>query len=400
MKWLSDQALDRLRAAADAPDLSGTGYVLLDKLGAGGMGGVFRVEDTALGRQVALKVIGIVDSSGEFGARLLREAKIIAQLEHPGIVPVHDVGTLPDGRVFYTMKLVQGRRLDQQRDELGGLPERLRTFQKICEAVSFAHAHHVLHRDLKPQNIMVGPFGEVLVMDWGLAKLLDAEIPAERKQNAPRQPPAFRRWTSEADTAHGVVLGTPGYMAPEQARGEVEAVGPRADIYSLGAVLKFLMDNSGRTPKALAAIAGKAMAEDAATELRVGRGTGQRHRALSGRIAGQRISRRSDDAPVAMDGQEPCLDSADRRLSGDAGVVHSVAGKIGKRDFRFQIDDFRLRRPRLRQDLKSAICSLKFPALKDFAATLNRTLAGNSPARRAYEQGRAGAAGGRNSGHF
>ena len=87
MKWLSDQALDRLRAAADAPDLSGTGYVLLDKLGAGGMGGVFRVADTALGRQVALKVIGIVDSSGEFGARLLREAKIIAQLEHPGNCP-------------------------------------------------------------------------------------------------------------------------------------------------------------------------------------------------------------------------------------------------------------------------------------------------------------------------
>ena len=173
MKWLSDQALDRLRVAADAPDLSGTGYVLLDKLGAGGMGSVFRVEDTALGRQVALKVLGIVDSNGEFGARLLREAKIIAQLEHPGIVPVHDVGTLPDGRVFYTMKLVQGRRLDQYRAEIGGVPECLRTFQKICEAVSFAHAHQVLHRDLKPQNIMVGKFGEVLVMDWGLAKLLE-----------------------------------------------------------------------------------------------------------------------------------------------------------------------------------------------------------------------------------
>ena len=95
MKWLSDQALDRLRVAADMPDLSGTGYVLLGKLGAGGMGGVFRVEDTALGRQVALKVIGIVDSSGELSARLLREAKIIAQLEHPGIVPVHDVGPCP-----------------------------------------------------------------------------------------------------------------------------------------------------------------------------------------------------------------------------------------------------------------------------------------------------------------
>src|SRR6202043_3833597 len=161
------------------PDLNGTGYVLLDKLGEGGMGGVFRVQDTTLGRQVALKVIGIVDSNGELSARLLREAKIIARLEHPGIVPVHDVGTLPDGRVFYSMKLVQGRRLDQQRNELGGVPERLRTFQKICEAVSFAHAHQVLHRDLKPQNIMVGQFGEGLVMAWGPPKLLNTEMPAE-----------------------------------------------------------------------------------------------------------------------------------------------------------------------------------------------------------------------------
>lgn len=263
MKWLSDQALDRLRVAADMPDLGGTGYVLLDKLGAGGMGGVFRVEDTALGRQVALKVIGIVDTSGELGARLLREAKIIAQLEHPGIVPVHDVGTLPDGRVFYTMKLVQGRQLDQHRDQLEGLPERLRTFQKICEAVSFAHAHQVLHRDLKPQNIMIGRFGEVLVMDWGLAKVLNAEIPAEsgpsRKAGVP---PPSDAGTAAADTAHGAVLGTPGYMAPEQARGEVEAVGPRSDVYSLGAVLKFLLDDFARVPKALSAISSKAMAED------------------------------------------------------------------------------------------------------------------------------------------
>lgn len=268
MKWLSDEALERLRAAADAPDLSGTGYVLIDKLGSGGMSGVFRVTDTALGREVALKVLGIEDSSGEFGARLLREAKIIAQLEHPGIVPVHDVGILPDGRVFYTMKLVQGRRLDQQHEELGGVPERLRIFQKICEAVSFAHARHVLHRDLKPQNIMVGPFGEVLVMDWGLAKSLDAEASAAIEEN-----PVSRvalpggdvsvAETSEAETAHGVVLGTPGYMAPEQARGEIEAIGPRADIYSLGAVLKFLMEGANRMPRALAAISGKAMAEDA-----------------------------------------------------------------------------------------------------------------------------------------
>ena len=157
MKWLSDRSVDRLRVAADTPDLSGTGYVLLDKLGAGGMGGVFRVEDTALGRQVALKVLGIADSSGEFGARLLREAKIIAQLEHPGIVPVHDVGTLPDGRAFYTMKLVQGRTLqavlnglrDRDKDFISyyTLDRLLTVFRKICDAMSMAHAKGVIHRN-------------------------------------------------------------------------------------------------------------------------------------------------------------------------------------------------------------------------------------------------------------
>jgi len=264
MKWLSDAALDRLRAAADSPDLSGTRYALVDKLGEGGMGAVYRVEDTALGRQVALKAIRVVDSSGAFAVRLLHEAQIIAQLEHPGIVPVHDVGTLPDGRVFYTMKLVQGRRLDQYSSEGGGVPERLRTFQKICEAVSFAHAHNVLHRDLKPQNIMVGPFGEVLVMDWGLAKVLHpgtlanangGEIRLRQEGRSDAHRPA-------ADTANGAVLGTSGYMAPEQARGEVATIGPRADVYSLGVVLEFLLHGLSRAPKALVAISDKATAED------------------------------------------------------------------------------------------------------------------------------------------
>jgi eukaryotic-like serine/threonine-protein kinase len=265
MKWLSDAALDRLRAAAaDSPDLSGTRYELMEKLGEGGMGSVYRVVDTALGRQVALKAIRVVDSSGEIAARLLREAKIIAQLEHPGIVPVHDVGTLPDGRVFYTMKLVQGRRLDRYTSEADGVAGRLRTFQKICEAVSFAHARNVLHRDLKPQNIMVGSFGEVLVMDWGLAKVLKAEAPVETdgQEKWLRQETRTDANRHAPDTAHGAVLGTPGYMAPEQARGEVASIGPRADVYSLGAVLKFLLQDFSRAPKALAAISGKAMSEE------------------------------------------------------------------------------------------------------------------------------------------
>jgi serine/threonine-protein kinase len=257
MKWLSDDALERLRSAADVPDLSGTRYLLVDKLGEGGMGSVYRVEDTTLGREVALKAIRMVDSTGAIAARLLREAKIIARLEHPRIIPVHDVGTLPDGRVFYTMKLVQGERLDQYAAGASGVLERLRTFQKICEAVSFAHAHCVLHRDLKPHNIMVGPFGEVLVMDWGLAKILTEEAGGREIREGQENP-------SASHTSHGAILGTPGYMAPEQARGEASAVGERADVYSLGAILKFLLTDSVSLPRALRAIAGKATVEDSA----------------------------------------------------------------------------------------------------------------------------------------
>ena len=184
---VSDNAIARLRAAVESPDLEGSRYHLLDKLGQGGMGGVYRVEDSILGRQVAMKVVAVPDSTSSLADRLLREAQIIARLEHPGIVPVHDVGTLPDGRVFYTMKLVQGKRLDAHAAELGTIPERLRLVQKICDAVSFAHARGVLHRDLKPQNVMVGPFGEVLVMDWGLSKII-REQEATRPSDSSRYP--------------------------------------------------------------------------------------------------------------------------------------------------------------------------------------------------------------------
>ena len=148
MRWLTDSALERLREAADAPDLEGTRYRLINKLGQGGMGGVFRVEDRTLEREVALKVISIPECSGSLSARLLQEARVIAKLEHPGIVPVHDAGTLPDGRPYYTMKLVQGKRLDEHLKDVPGLSDRLRIFLRICDAVAFAHAHGVLHRDL------------------------------------------------------------------------------------------------------------------------------------------------------------------------------------------------------------------------------------------------------------
>ncbi len=175
---------------------------------------------------------------------MLKEARIIAQLEHPGIVPVHDVARLPDGRIYYVMKLVRGKRLDQQLDDTT-LAERLRLFERICEPVAFAHAHGVIHRDLKPANIMVGPFGEVLVMDWGVAKLVSEPVGVRTERPTPASPrPSARRDPDETltrHTAHGTVIGTPAYMAPEQARGEVESVDSRSDVYALGAILYFLI---------------------------------------------------------------------------------------------------------------------------------------------------------------
>jgi len=256
MRWIPDGALERLSAGSPPPDLSGTRYRLVEPIGRGGMGAVYQVEDQPLGRHVALKVLDAADATGELTARLAREARVLAQLEHPGIVPVHDVGELPDGRLFYTMKLVRGHRLDAYLAERPALAERLRVFTRICEAVAFAHSRGVLHRDLKPQNIMVGSFGEVLVMDWGVAKVLkgvadedettrSATAAAESGGTAPPPSPAPedpRTAGSWETTQHGVVMGTRGYMAPEQARGEIARLDARTDVYSLGAVLGYLLD--------------------------------------------------------------------------------------------------------------------------------------------------------------
>jgi eukaryotic-like serine/threonine-protein kinase len=259
-RYLSDSALDRLREAADAPDLSGTRYRLVEKLGQGGMGGVFCVEDTELERRVALKVISVTDVEGALSSRLQQEARVIARLEHPGIVPVHDAGVLPDGRPYYTMKLVQGKRLDEYLSATTNLSDHLRVFLRICDPVAFAHAHGVLHRDLKPANIMIGPFGEVLVMDWGLSKVLQT---AEAASRVDKNSGDVSRASLSKQTAHGSVLGTPGYMSPEQIRGDA-GLDQRADVYSLGTILQFLIVDVSPAPKALAAITSKARASDAA----------------------------------------------------------------------------------------------------------------------------------------
>jgi eukaryotic-like serine/threonine-protein kinase len=233
---MDDQAVSRLRRILDQPDLASTRYRLIEEVARGGMGAIWCAVDTELDRRVALKVLHAWDeTSAESAGLLQREARTLAGLEHPGIVPVHDAGTLPDGRVFYAMKLVQGRRLDSA---VEGMPraERLRLFQRVCEPVQFAHSRGVIHRDLKPDNVMVGEFGEVLVMDWGVAKI--AGLSGERG-----------------------VIGTPEYMAPEQAAGENDRVGPRTDVYGLGGILQFLLSGQ-RLPKPLAAICRAATAGD------------------------------------------------------------------------------------------------------------------------------------------
>jgi eukaryotic-like serine/threonine-protein kinase len=279
MKPLSDAAIDRLRDGAELPDLAGTRYRLLGRIARGGMGIVYSAEDETLERRVALKVLEIPGSESELASRLIREARVLALLEHPGIVPVHDVGTLADGRVFYTMKFVEGQRLDQHIASVPSIPDRLRIFLRICDAVAFAHARGVLHRDLKPANVMVGPFGEVLVMDWGLAKILKTAKGAGRYsgdddrtvfQPAPPCIDGDKPTEVSRVTGHGTVMGTPGYMSPEQARGEIGSLDARSDIFSLGALLRFLItanpakfsSDAPRHDRSLEAICAKATAAD------------------------------------------------------------------------------------------------------------------------------------------
>ena len=244
MRWLSDGELDHLRGAIDEPDLSNTKYTLVGLLSRGGMGAVYRVMDRTLEREVALKVLDLPDPNAEDLERIRLEARILARLEHPGIVPVHDLGELPDGRIYYTMKWVRGARLDA-RVPVPHL-EAIDILERACEAVAFAHAHGVVHRDLKPENVMLGEFGEVLILDWGVAKIAERHDSTERR--ADDRDGGLPARSSQA-TQPGVIVGTPGYMAPEQERGDPTAIGPWTDVHGLGGLLVFLL--SGEIPRAV-----------------------------------------------------------------------------------------------------------------------------------------------------
>ena len=256
--WLSDDKLNHLRTIVGEPDFTSTKYTFVKELARGGMGTVYLAEDRELNRLVAIKVLNTPEVTDDLRQRMVREAQIIARLEHPGIVPVHDVGTLPDGRAFYAMKFVRGSRLDEYAAQNSSLRDRLRKFQAACDAVAFAHAHGVIHRDLKPQNIMIGSFGEVLVLDWGVAKILPQMNADEYRAESDLRSSAFIC----GNTSNGTVIGTPHYMSPEQARGEIDQLDERADVYSLGAVLYFLVKDQSKVSKAAKAIYLKATARE------------------------------------------------------------------------------------------------------------------------------------------
>jgi serine/threonine protein kinase len=237
MIWLPDSTVEHLTAVAGWPEFTSDRYEVIEEIGRGGMGTVYSAFDTALGREVAIK-IGNALPSTELQARLTREARVIARLEHPGIVPVHDFGVLADGRPFYVMKRLQGQTVRAFIETAAPpLAERLRIFERICEAVSFAHAHGIIHRDLKPENVMVGTFGEVMVMDWGIARTFD-----DRSDAGGAGARDGTESKAAIETGAGTVLGTPGFMAPEQSASP-GLIDERADVYALGALMFMLLTN-------------------------------------------------------------------------------------------------------------------------------------------------------------
>ena len=261
-----------VRDVLAAETRNGERYVVTNEIARGGMGSVSRAIDCDIRREVAVKyMLGQSDASKKL--RFVEEAQITGQLEHPNIVPIHELGLDSQKRLFFSMKLVKGRSLGQIVEALRTEPKTaekdyslgrlLNIFVNICHGLAYAHARNVVHRDLKPANIMVGDFGEVYVMDWGLAKVLRSEADnalaptgqhaaATVAVDAPSTMAATgsgsdsgavrtNRQPTADQTQEGSILGTPVYMPPEQASGQVGTIDRRSDIYSLGAILYELL---------------------------------------------------------------------------------------------------------------------------------------------------------------
>jgi WD40 repeat protein len=221
------------------------------------MGVVYRARDAALDRDVAVKLLSERYPPDSLPSqRFLSEARITGQLQHPSIPTVHQIGSLVDGRPFLAMKLIKGKTLEAiLKDRTDAAAERgrlLAIFEAVCQAVGYAHAHRVIHRDLKPANVMVGAFGEVLVMDWGLAKVLGEETPAPAEAQAAEQTSAWTQVSSTSEsgshTQAGSLVGTPAFIPPEQAVGQIERVNERSDVFGLGALLAAIL--TGKPPYA------------------------------------------------------------------------------------------------------------------------------------------------------
>ncbi|MCI0465144.1 MAG: serine/threonine-protein kinase, partial [Gemmataceae bacterium] len=224
--------------SSDVPEVPG--YQVTEAVGQGGMGTVWRALHLALDRVLAVKVLRT-----EFGGlpsarrRFLEEAHIAGRLQHPGVVPIHELGELPDGRPFFAMKLVEGRTfadlLAARNSPEDDQPSLLQIFEQVCQTLAYAHSQGIVHRDLKPANVMLGAFGEVQVMDWGLAK----DLPGAERFVEDEAAPSSRSWSGDPlqQTQVGSVLGTYAYMPPEQARGDVDRIDTRSDVFSLGAML-------------------------------------------------------------------------------------------------------------------------------------------------------------------
>jgi eukaryotic-like serine/threonine-protein kinase len=240
-----EQARTVARASVFRPStkgLQGTGYEIGDVLGRGANGVVHLATDTSLRREVALKMHSKgAEISNVDLLRFTHEAQVTGQLGHPGVVPVHDLGTLPDGRPYYTMRKIGGSSLKEifaglkaQEPELVArwtLTHMVVVLLRVAQALAFAHDRGVIHRDVKPANIMAGDYGEVLILDWGVARVLGES----RDGSAPVD--TWRSVGGEDLTVDGTIAGTPAYMAPEQARGDIDTIGPAADVYSVGVIL-------------------------------------------------------------------------------------------------------------------------------------------------------------------
>jgi tetratricopeptide (TPR) repeat protein len=250
------QAPSRPPAGPETPLARVGRYEIEGEIARGGMGLVLRARDPDLKRILAVKVLLETHCGNEDLERRFREeAQLTGQLQHPGIPPVHEVGTLDDGRPFFTMKLIKGRTLAEVLEGRGtaDLPLLLGIFKQVCQTLAYAHSKGVIHRDLKPSNVMVGAFDEVQVMDWGLAKMLDHQRPAPRKDSDKTSAITPVRTAAPGQgSQRGLVLGTPAYMAPEQARGEVDEVDERADVFGLGAILCEVL--TGQPPYAGSAV--------------------------------------------------------------------------------------------------------------------------------------------------